>query len=53
MSIEEKVRLSLEEVKAEKEKIVAQLNAVLGAEKALSRLLETEGEATKKKEVSK
>ena len=38
--MEQKIRTRLEELAKQKEQIVAQLNAILGAEQELTRLLE-------------
>ena len=40
--MEEKIRAKLAELQAQKEQALAQLNAILGAEQALTQLLEKE-----------
>lgn len=40
--MEDKIKVKLAELAAQKEQALAQLNAILGAEQALKQLLETE-----------
>ena len=42
--MEEKIKAKLTELKAQKDKILAQLNAIIGAEQALTQLLESEAD---------
>jgi len=40
--MEDKIKAKLAEIKAQKEKMLAQLNALIGAEQALTQLIESE-----------
>lgn len=42
--MEDKIKAKLAEIKAQKEKMLAQLNALIGAELALTQLIESEAD---------
>jgi F0F1-type ATP synthase membrane subunit b/b' len=42
--MEDKIKAKLAEIKAQKEKMLAQLNALIGAEQALTQLIESEAD---------
>ena len=44
--MEEKIKQKLDELAKQKEQVLAQLNAILGAEQALQALLDKEDEST-------